>query len=172
MDQTRMSNKPANLSATMMVIGSWEAPAQIRKDQAGPDMVLMGRVQDLLGYKTRRTILEWWVLFPVRQWWEYAYQATKAWCDKPNYRYFLKALMEAAKASDKWRQWLAALHRIFGKAMAGAAFHEKEKAVVLLTSPGHSEGCTCEHCSVKVTAFWKGMADGKAREKQQQALAL
>ena len=130
------------MAATWKVLGEWKPPVLPGRD---PDMEVINEAQELLQYKTKITILEWWTLFPVRRWWAYALKATKTWgkatapYNRPSYAYFLKCLKTAATGGAKFEEAFQGLKRFWARLGVGRPTRGP------VVCPVHGQGCLCEH---------------------------
>lgn len=136
-----------NMQATKSVIGDFEPPGHLVGNH--PDMGLIAEARQLLNYKTNYTLLEWWCSFPVGKWWRYALLATQSGARKPNYKYFLKCLLSAARAGkDKLDQMHLQLRKLYGDLVDrdnGVGQSRMAALVGDLPAPPH-DNCTCERC--------------------------
>jgi hypothetical protein len=143
------------LAPTYAVIGRWECPASLAGNL--PDMGMIRQTRELLGYRTNYTLLEWWALFPARRWWSYAIKATRYLSRKPNYKFFLRCLMTAARGGAKFEMYRKVLFKITGKVEGEQLQHEKPLAPVCPTISGVQ--CPgCERCFPLRTQYAKEYA--------------
>lgn len=142
----------ARLAPTMKVIdgqGGFQPPLELEGNP--PDMAMVRQAAQLLGHKTNTTALEWWKIFPARKWWAFALQATKYLAKGPNYVYFLKALITAGRAGEKFQQFQGLLKSVLGKA-AEVVKQEQPAAPVC------SCASVCEKCEPQFRVYQKELA--------------
>lgn len=148
------------LAPTYAVIGRWECPLALAGNL--PDMGIVRQARELLGYRTNYTLLEWWALFPARRWWSYAIKATRYLARKPNYKFFLRCLLTAAKGGQKFEMYRKVLLKITGKVEAEQLQGEKPLPPVCPTLTGPN--CPgCERCFPLRTQYQKDYAEWVAR---------
>lgn len=168
----------ANLTKTWEVLGDYKTPVElatkVNNGALPPDMVDIREVQQILGHRTTYTEMEWWRLFPVKSWWRYAIMATRAWGGKtkggaqgkPNYRYFLKCLLEASRQTKRFKECWAQLRRFFGTLTEG----RKGDPLPPPTAKAHDGNCTCESCWGTVQQRQNVLLERRLSEQQAKAL--
>jgi hypothetical protein len=132
--------KHPRLGPTWRVVGRFETPPEVAGNL--PDLSLIQEARQALGYKSNYTLLEWWSIFPVGKWWRYAIHGTRYMASRPNYKYFLKCLMSAARQDNIYKWAVGVLKRVARVDLEHEAQRERPVRPVCRVC----NGAGCEHC--------------------------